>query len=59
MSFYLNDGSADAPKLRIFLNLDNLVDLRADSVWSGYEGLARYKRLAGDGFEGVQITDHS
>jgi hypothetical protein len=36
-----------------------LVDLRADSVWSGYEGLARYKRLAGDGFEWVQITDDS
>lgn len=59
MSFYLNDGSADAPKLRIFLNLDNLLGLAADSVWPGDEALARYNRLAGDGFEGVQITDHS
>jgi len=25
MRHYLNDGSADAPKRRVYLNLDNLV----------------------------------
>ena len=33
MRHYLNDGSADAPKLRVYLNLDNLADLRPDTVW--------------------------
>ena len=33
MSPYLNDGSNDAPKLRIWLNLDNLADLRPGSLW--------------------------
>ncbi|MFZ4776085.1 MAG: hypothetical protein ACOYM3_12010, partial [Terrimicrobiaceae bacterium] len=47
------------PKLRVFLNLDNLVDLRADTVWPGLHGLARMQSLAADGFEGVQITDDS
>jgi len=56
---YYNDGSRDDPKLRVFLNLDNLIDLRSDSVWPGDEGLDRYQRLAVDGFEGVQITNDS
>jgi hypothetical protein len=55
-SRFLNDGSAEAPKLSVYLNLDNLVDLRADSVWPGLEGLPRYERLLADGFEGVQLT---
>ncbi len=55
----LNDGSSDAPKLQVFLNLDNLADLRADTIWPGLQGLARLQRLAADGFEGVQITDDS
>lgn len=33
MRHYLNDGSADAPKLRVYLNLDNLADLRPGTVW--------------------------
>jgi hypothetical protein len=52
----LNDGSQDAPKLRVFLNLDNLVDLRADTVWPGLEGKLRYQRLLADEFDGVQLT---
>lgn len=56
MSHFLNDGTADSPKLRIYLNLDNLVDLRSDSVWPRLEGLPRYRQLIADGFEGVQLT---
>jgi len=53
---FLNDGSADAPKLLVYLNLDNLVDLREDSSWPHLDGLARYQRLVVYGFEGVQLT---
>ncbi len=56
MTRFLNDGSTDSPKLRLFLNLDNLTDLRADSVWSGLVGDARDERLLADGFEGIQLT---
>jgi hypothetical protein len=60
MPQYLNDGSADAPKLRVYLNLDNLTDLRADSLFpAGLDEHARDKRLAADGFEGVQLTNDS
>ena len=55
-SRFLNDGSAQNPKLKVYLNLDNLRDLRGDTVWPGLEGLDRYRRLAADGFEGVQVT---
>ncbi len=55
-SFY-NDGSRSAPRLGVYLNLDNLVDLRADTIWPGLEGLPRYQRLMTDGFEGVQLTN--
>lgn len=40
MVHYFNDKSTDAPKLRIFLNLDNLVDLRPGSSWTESDGLA-------------------
>ncbi len=56
---HTNDGSSEPPKLHIYLNLDNLVDLRPDTIWPGLEGFARMERLAADGFEGVQITDDS
>ena len=52
----LNDGSADPPKLRVYMNLDTLVDLRPASSWPGLSGLARYQRLKADGFQGVQLT---
>jgi hypothetical protein len=51
-----NDSSGDSPKLRVFLNLDTLTDLREDSAWPKLEDLPRYQRLAADGFEGVQLT---
>jgi len=57
MSQLLNDGSSDAPKLRVYLNLDNLLDLRPGSIWPGLDGLPRYLRLIADGFEGVQLTN--
>jgi hypothetical protein len=55
-SRFLNDGSDAAPRLSVYLNLDNLIDLRADSAWPGLEGLPRYEALLADGFEGVQLT---
>jgi len=55
-SGFVNDGSPQAPRLSVYLNLDNLVDLRAGSAWPGLEGLPRYQWLQADGFEGVQLT---
>ena len=55
-SHFLNDGSRDAPKLLVYLNLDNLVGLGAGSAWPGLIGLPRDERLKTDGFEGVQLT---
>jgi hypothetical protein len=56
MRQYLNDGSADEPKLRVYLNLDNLADLRPDTLWPELEGDERMARLRADGFDGVQVT---
>ena len=53
---YLNDGSARAPHLKIYLNLDTLVDLPPGSEWPGLDGLPAYQRLLNDGFEGIQVT---
>lgn len=57
LSRFCNDGSGAAPRLRVYLNLDNLVDLRADTAWPALEGLSRDQRLKDDGFEGVQLTN--
>ncbi len=59
MPRFTNDGSTDAPKLRVYLNLDSLVDLRPDTIWPGLTGLAQMQRLAADGFEGAQWTEDS
>jgi hypothetical protein len=56
MRKYLNDGSGDAPKLRFYLNLDNLADLRSDTSWRAV-GLDQAARLRADGFHGVQVTN--
>ncbi len=58
MAFLLNDGSGAPPKLRVYLNLDNLVDLRPDSRWRGWEGREQDEHLFADGFEGVQLTNN-
>jgi hypothetical protein len=52
----LNDGTSDPPKLRVFMNLDTLADLRDDSLWPGLRGPQREQRLLQDGFEGIQVT---
>lgn len=55
-SHFINDGSTDPPKLRVYMNLDTLTDLRCGSMWPGLEGARRYERLRADSFEGVQLT---
>ena len=55
MAHYLNDGTQDAPKLRVYLNTDNLTALPEHSIWPGLTGEAALRRLARDGFEGVQL----
>lgn len=55
-SRFLNDGSNDAPKLSVYLNLYSLEDLRIGTVWPGLEGLPSYQRIVADGFKGVQLT---
>ncbi len=52
----LNDGSNQLPKLRVFLNLDTLKDLPADSRGHGLGDPLLFAELARDGFEGVQLT---
>ncbi|MEI6175994.1 MAG: hypothetical protein WCS43_03810 [Verrucomicrobiota bacterium] len=53
---YYNDQSSDAPKIRVYLNLDNLLDLRAGSNGPAVDAPDLDARLAADGFEGVQFT---
>ena len=59
LSGFLNDGSREVPRLQVYLNLDTLVELPADSIWPHLDGPARYRPLAADGFDGVQLTDDS
>jgi len=55
MPHYLNDGSSDSPKLRLYLNTGNLTDLPATSIWPGLKGPEAAERLKADGFEGIQL----
>ncbi len=57
MAHLYNDGSSNAPKLQVWVNQYNLMDLRPDSLWPGLEGRERNERLALDGFEGIQLID--
>jgi hypothetical protein len=50
MTRYINDGSSDAPKLQVFLNLDTLLELPPQSRWPGAQGEAMVDRLKVDGF---------
>lgn len=54
MKHYFTDGTNDAPKLRVYLNLDNLDALPGGSRWPGLRGDAALEQLKADGFEGVQ-----
>jgi hypothetical protein len=56
ISGFVNDGSMDPPKLKLYLNLDTLIDLRSDSIWREVDNASRDQRLLADGFEGVQLT---
>jgi hypothetical protein len=56
MPRYLNGGSREAPKLRVYLNLANLEELPPGSLWPGWEGNESTARLRSDGFQGVQVT---
>jgi hypothetical protein len=56
---YLHAASGDPPCLRVYLNLDTLIDLPAESVWPGLQGEEALHKLKEDGFEGVQVTDRS
>lgn len=56
-SGFLNDGTGNAPALRVYLNLGTLEALPTGTVWPGLQGTALFGRLAADGFEGVQLTD--
>lgn len=57
MSRYLNDQSRDAPKLRVYLNTDNLLHLPESSEWRASGDREALLRLKSDGFEGVQVGD--
>lgn len=50
----LNDGSQNAPRLKVYLNLGTLVDLPAYSKWPKLEGAEAMAFLKEAGFEGVQ-----
>jgi hypothetical protein len=56
MAHYINDGTAEAPKLKIFLNLETLNKLQANSLWPGLEGEDMIEQLKADGFDGVQVS---
>lgn len=59
MSELLNNNTKAPPSLKVYLNLDNLVDLPASSVWKGRTGNEAWAQLKANGFEGVQITDRN
>lgn len=59
MTLFVNDETSDAPKLRVYMNLDSLTGLSEHSAWGGQsldDPLARDTQLWADGFEGVQLT---
>ena len=57
-SHFLNDGSADLPKLRVYLNLDTLIDQHEFGPQNGFWNASNFERLEADGFEGVQLTEN-
>lgn len=57
MARYLSDGSMDAPKLRVAMNMGTLMNLPEWSIWPGLGGAEALERLKSDGFEAVQGGD--
>jgi sugar phosphate isomerase/epimerase len=53
----LNDGSNAPPRLKVYLNLGTLVDLREDSIWPRLTGADAMIALKAAGFDGVQGGD--
>lgn len=52
----LNDGSTATPQLRVYLNLDTLVDHPQFDLKDQFGRQRSIERLLADGFEGVQYT---
>jgi len=57
MPRYLNDGTGDAPKLRVYMNTDNLTSLPGHSVWPDLAGREAVAQLEKNGFEGLQLGE--
>ena len=53
----LNDGSSRPPRLKPFLNLGSIQNLRNDSSWPDLEGIEALTYLKEQGIEGVQGAD--
>ncbi len=58
MNGFVSNGSADAPSLLVFLNLDTLVDHPGFDLQSESGRRAAIERLQIDKFEGVQYTNN-
>lgn len=57
-SGFYNDGSQEPPKLQLFLNLDTLINLPANSLWLQTGCEPSRDRIRRDGFMGIQVTDN-
>lgn len=55
MYLSFNDKPNESPRLALYLNTDNLLDLPADSRWGDKRGVAAIDKLIADGFEGIQV----
>jgi hypothetical protein len=55
-SKYLIGDKENELELKVYLNLDNLLDLPKDSCMTGLSPKGQMNQLIKDGFEGVQVT---
>ena len=58
MPQYLNDQTQDLPKLKVYLNTDNLHGLPVESEWGGVTEENAITKLLADGFEGIQVGEN-
>lgn len=56
---YLKNPDNTETEIRVYLNLDNLVDLREDASLFGLSPEKQMEQVKQDGFEGVQVTHHN
>jgi hypothetical protein len=54
---YINDQTNESPKLKVYLNLDNLLDLPKNSIFEERKEKSLSQLLKEDGFDGAQVTD--